>query len=72
MSRAETIREFFKYIDKELMPFNTFLSADLFGLTLWRENNDMNIGQILEYAIPYFDFVCPMVYPSHYPEGFNG
>jgi len=72
MSRAETIREFFKYIDKELMPFNTFLSADLFGLTLWRENNDMNIGRILEYAIPYFDFVCPMVYPSHYPEGFNG
>jgi len=72
-SRAEVIREFFKYIDKELRPFNTFLSVDLFGLTLWHDNNnDMNIGQILEYTAPYFDFICPMVYPSHYPEGFNG
>ncbi len=72
LTRAEVIREFFKYIHEQLSD-SVFLSADLFGLTLWRENNnDMNIGQILEYAAPYFDIVCPMVYPSHYRQGFEG
>ena len=32
----------------------------------------MNIGQVLEDALPNFDYVMPMVYPSHYPVGFNG
>ena len=73
LSKPEVIREFFKYINEQLKPTNVFLSADLFGLTLWNEESfDMNIGQILEYALPYFDFICPMVYPSHYPEGFEG
>ena len=35
-------------------------------------NDDLNIGQVLERALPYFDYVAPMVYPSHYPSGFNG
>jgi len=71
--RAEIMREFFKYINYQLRNLDIFLSADLFGLTLWRENNDdMNIGQILEYAAPYFDIICPMVYPSHYGKGFEG
>ncbi len=73
MSKPEIIRSFFEYLNQELKPLGVFLSIDLFGLTLWHENNnDMNIGQILEYAIPYFDFVCPMVYPSHYPNDFEG
>ena len=32
----------------------------------------MGIGQILEKATPYFDYICPMAYPSHYPDGFHG
>ena len=34
--------------------------------------SDMNIGQVLEKALPYFDYVAPMVYPSHYPATWNG
>jgi len=30
------------------------------------------LGQILEYIAPNVDFVCPMIYPSHFPKGFNG
>jgi hypothetical protein len=30
----------------------------------------LNIGQILENALPYFDYIAPMVYPSHYPSNF--
>ncbi|MEK9174653.1 MAG: putative glycoside hydrolase, partial [Patescibacteria group bacterium] len=32
---------------------------------------DLNIGQRLIDALPYFDYVSPMVYPSHYPDNFN-
>ncbi len=71
--KPEIMRRFFEYLNQELKPLGVFLSADLFGLVLWNEsNNDMNIGQILEYALPYFDFICPMVYPSHYPPDFEG
>ena len=46
-------------------------SADLFGMTT-TNNDDLNIGQLLERAMPYFDYIAPMVYPSHYPPNFNG
>jgi hypothetical protein len=34
--------------------------------------DDLNIGQVLENTFPYFDYVAPMVYPSHFPPNFNG
>jgi hypothetical protein len=33
---------------------------------------DMNIGQRIEDLADYVDFVCPMMYPSHYPKGHLG
>ena len=48
-----------------------YLSADLFGMTT-TNTDDLSIGQILERAVPYFDFIAPMVYPSHYPDGSFG
>lgn len=44
-------------------------SADLFGMTT-TNYDDLSIGQIQERAAPYFDFIAPMVYPSHYPNSF--
>ena len=32
----------------------------------------MNIGQVFELTLPYFDYIAPMVYPSHYPLNWNG
>jgi hypothetical protein len=34
--------------------------------------DDLGIGQVLERALPYFDYIAPMVYPSHYPATFLG
>jgi hypothetical protein len=34
--------------------------------------DDMGIGQMLENALPYFDYIDPMVYPSHYPKTWGG
>ena len=71
-TRADNMEEFFKYISLEIKKDeNVPISADLFGLTT-EANDDMGIGQVWEKTIPYFDFVCPMVYPSHYPSGHAG
>lgn len=71
--KFEALAEFFSYLDVELrrklrMP----ISADLFGLVMWHHGDDMNIGQRLDASLQYFDFISPMVYPSHYPNGFDG
>ncbi|HEY1037281.1 MAG TPA: putative glycoside hydrolase [Candidatus Paceibacterota bacterium] len=47
------------------------ISADLFGMTT-TNTDDLGIGQILDYALPFVDYVYPMVYPSHYPANWNG
>lgn len=68
ITKRETMTEFYKYLRNELK--GMIISADLFGLTTVIE--DIGIGQNIEDASQYFDFVCPMVYPSHYANGFNG
>ena len=65
------LEDFFKYLRAELLNMGIPMSADLFGLVTWTED-DLGIGQVLERAAPHFDFIAPMVYPSHYSAGFNG
>lgn len=77
--KAAALEEFFAYLSGRVKDAATYprgvtpplISADLFGMVTTNED-DLNIGQVLERALPYFDYVCPMVYPSHYPKGFNG
>ena len=47
------------------------ISADIFGQTTTNKD-DMGIGQLFENVLPYFDYVSPMVYPSHYITNFDG
>lgn len=70
-TKKEMLRQFFEYLDKKLASTNIVTSADLFGMTT-TNTDDLNIGQVLEYALLNFDYVAPMVYPSHYPSTFNG
>ncbi len=69
--KPEVMREFYSYLHEQLSGTGAVLSADLFGMTT-TNTDDLNIGQILENALPFFDYIAPMVYPSHYPSGFNG
>ncbi len=73
--KSEVIREFFAYLHDELASstygMNIPISADLFGQTT-SDTGDMGIGQVIENAMPYFDYIDPMVYPSHYINGFLG
>jgi len=71
MAKAEALEHFFMYLHDSLKGTGAKLSVDLFGMTA-TNTDDLGIGQVLERALPYFDYVAPMVYPSHYPAGFNG
>lgn len=71
VTKADALENFFISLRKELADLPVPISADLFGLATYVED-DMNIGQVLERAAPHFDYIAPMVYPSHYAPGFNG
>ena len=70
-TRAQALRSFFAGLRERLKDLGAPLSVDLFGMTC-TNYDDLGIGQVLEDALPYFDYVAPMVYPSHYPPGYNG
>jgi hypothetical protein len=63
------IKSFYEYLRSELP--EAIISADLFGLTTV-SYGDLGIGQVIEDACPYFDYISPMIYPSHYASGFMG
>jgi len=87
MDRQANLEAFFKYLDEQLDQEELFAdyrhentgrasstpwtSADLFGMTT-TNYDDLSIGQVQDRAAPYFDFIAPMVYPSHYPDGAFG
>ena len=70
-TRADMIESFFVYIHSKMSMAGIPTSADLFGLTT-EAVDDMGIGQVLEKALPNFDFISPMIYPSHYGKGYAG
>lgn len=69
--KAEALETFFKHLHEHVSPIGVVMSADLFGYTTVL-SDDLGIGQQLERALPYFDYIAPMVYPSHYNKGFAG
>ena len=73
-TRASNLEDFFSYLSTNMKKDeNIPISADLFGLvTTAVGNDDLGIGQVLEKALPHFDYVAPMVYPSHFGSGWNG
>jgi hypothetical protein len=70
-TKAQMLQSFFSYLHDGLKDLGVKTSADLFGLTMVAED-DMGIGQIFEDTLPYFDYVDPMVYPSHFASGADG
>ena len=70
MAKPIALEKFFAYLEENVKPSGAAISADLFGMTT-TNNDDLNIGQVLESALRHFDYVAPMVYPSHYPPYFN-
>ena len=71
-SKQDTIASFFTDIDTTLRQKDHItVSADIFGLTM-SATDDMGIGQKVELIAPHVDYVCPMIYPSHFADGSYG
>lgn len=69
--RREVMKSFFSYLREQFATSSIPISIDLFGLTT-SADGDLGIGQSLTDALMYFDYVSPMVYPSHFGKGFIG
>ena len=68
-----TMRSFYQFVSKELADQPVWTSFDMFGFVMEKKGeDDMNIGQRLTDAVDDADYVCPMMYPSHYPPGHLG
>ncbi len=71
ISKADNIANFLKYATDTLHAYGIKVEADVFGLVL-SNTEDLGIGQNLEKMSEYADYICPMVYPSHYWRGSFG
>lgn len=69
ITKKECIGQFLAYAREKLKPVGVVISVDLFGMTAWK-TEDFGVGQVLEYIAPHVDVICPMFYPSHFPENF--
>jgi hypothetical protein len=65
--RVETIAGFLGEARATLAPGGARVGADVFGFTLILD--DIGIGQNVRRIAEVVDYVCPMVYPSHFPNG---
>ena len=69
--RLPAIQRVLRVVSRELDTTRTFLGADVFPIS-FIVPDDQGIGQRPEVIMPYVDYFCPMVYPSHYGPGVFG
>jgi hypothetical protein len=70
-NRLQAVVGFLKEARDKLLPYNTFLSADIFGYVCWNVNDTL-IGQTLDDFLPHVDYLAPMLYPSGFQYGIPG
>ncbi len=70
-TKPEAIQKFLKQAYAELSKQQVYVSADVFG---WVASaiTDVGIGQHWEGLTAVTDYMCPMMYPSHYGAGNYG
>ncbi len=69
--RLPAIQRVLRVVSAELDATHTFLGADVFPIA-FIVPDDQGIGQRPEVIMPFVDYFCPMVYPSHYGPGVFG
>ena len=69
--RLPAIGRVLRVVSDELDATRAFLGADVFPISFIAPD-DQGIGQRPEVIMPFVDYFCPMVYPSHYGPGVFG
>ncbi|MDE7283665.1 MAG: putative glycoside hydrolase [Lachnospiraceae bacterium] len=72
MTKEEAITGFAKYAYDKLHPLGVMVSADVFGTVIDNESDAEIVGQNYQEMAACLDYICPMVYPSHYSDGVYG
>ena len=70
-NRVEAITGFLGAARERLLPYNVYLSADVFGYVAWN-HDDTSIGQRLERVAESVDYLSLMIYPSSFHLGLPG
>lgn len=70
--RQGYITGFLEYIREGLHQKDVWLSADVFGTVIDSALDARQIGQSYPAMAQAVDFICPMIYPSHYAAGAYG
>ncbi len=71
-TKIETITEFVKYACEQLKPLGIYVSADVYGAIISSPVDAKIVGQSYIEMSKYLDYICPMIYPSHYGDGYYG
>jgi len=66
MSKTEIISELTAHIRAVLAKEGVRLSADVFGIIAISDDDAQDIGQDLGLLLDSTDYICPMIYPSHF------
>ncbi|MDR0924971.1 MAG: putative glycoside hydrolase [Hungatella sp.] len=68
-SKTDIITEFIQYAYEKLSSQKIFVSADVFGTIIGSKVDAEAVGQIYSDMACHLDYICPMIYPSHYGDG---
>jgi len=72
MTRIEVITEGIRKICEVIKPMGAFVSCDVYGAIISSSTDARIVGQSYFNMAKYLDYICPMVYPSHYGNGYYG
>lgn len=71
-TKEDIIIEFTQYAYEKLKPLGVFVSADVYGTIISSSIDAGLVGQNYVEMAKYLDYICPMIYPSHFSEGNYG
>lgn len=71
--KTDAIAGFLKKANEEIKKVKDVpVSADIFGIVIESDRDGKSIGQLFDRIGMDIDYICPMIYPSHYANASNG
>ena len=67
--KKTVITEFVQYASEKLKNEGAFVAADVFGAIMGGGIDSDTVGQSYGDMANHLDYICPMIYPSHYGDG---
>ena len=67
--KTDIITEAVGYMSGKLQEAGLFVSCDVFGTIIGSDIDAQSVGQVYTDMADELDYICPMIYPSHYASG---